>query len=103
MKLTFETLEVSDHNKETISQIITLQNKYLQVAIIERDEPLKESEVPEIKMSSNKPQKSLSKQLRDRLYVLWDKTNKSDDFDVYYKKYIDLRLTAIQKEIDKHD
>ncbi len=103
MKLVFETLEVSDHNKEVISQIITLQNKYLQVAIIERDEPLKESEVPEIKMNSKKPQKSLSQQLRARLYIYWDKSSKKSQhasFETYYEAYMNIKLGKIQEMID---
>ena len=53
VKLIFLSQDV-DVDGDAISQIMRMQGKYLQVAIIERDEPLKESEVPDIKMSSNK-------------------------------------------------
>jgi len=102
VKLIFLSQDV-DVDGDAIHKIMKMQGKYLQVAIIERDEPLKESEVPAIKMSSKKPQKSLSKQLRDRLYILWDKMPQKRPvvpFEAYYDGYMKMRLDKIQEMID---
>jgi len=103
VRLSFGTQEAVGANKELIAEIISLQGKYLQVAIIERDEPLKEEEIPDIKISTHKAKKSLSKQLRDRLYVLWDKSPKKAgmvSYDTFYERYMMMRLDKIQEQID---
>jgi len=104
IKLIFETQEVNEFTKDIISEIITLQGKFLQVAIIDREQPIEANEIPQIPLNSSvTAPKSGSKQVRDRLYILWSKTGKTGIFEDYYKKYINFQLDKIQKEIDKND
>lgn len=104
VKLVFETLEAGII-KDQLTELLTLQGKYLQIAIIEQEQEIEEKQIPvlpEPTIALPKP-KSNSQMIRDHLYILWEKKKPGMSFDSYYDKYAKYQRDSLQKEIDKYD
>ena len=104
MKLVFETQEPIAYEGDTLEQLLKMQGDFVQVAIIKQEQPIQESEIPKIEVSMPKKEiKSNSQHLRSILYVLWEKAKPDVTFDIYYDKYMKLRIAAVKKEVDKYE
>ena len=97
VKLSFTTQELSS---EDISKIHSLHGEYSKI-LISNENVIKEVEeaIGSFEIKSDKKVKSMSKQLREILYVLWTKEGGGTS-EEHYDQYMEKFITHIKKKID---
>jgi len=94
-KLTIECQELA---KEEMADVFGLNNKSGWLVFSKNE--LQKSDIPEDNAPEFKNDKSPSQRLRSVLFVYWkEATDKSIDFDTFYKMWIEKRIEAIKDKL----
>lgn len=76
-----------------------LQPELLEVVI----KPFDYQSAPMINVKQDKEFKTHSRRLRDVLYVLYTKEDREEDFETYYRRFMDKFIEIIKGKLEEYD
>lgn len=91
--VSFGTPELSPEEK---AEFMRLQG----VNLIAEFLPLDEKDAPKYIIDKEIEQKTPGNRLRNTLYVLWQQEGGKEEFDDFYKKYMEKFINAIKERLD---
>lgn len=95
IKLGTQELDAQD-----TAQIFEFGNQQIYTVFAETGVKFEDLEIPEV-VPEFSTDKSPSQRLRNIIYVYWDtKTDKSKDFDTFYKVYVEKIIENIKDKLD---
>jgi hypothetical protein len=99
LKITLETQDITTFSAEELAEIFKLNDKYVWTAI--KEAPIKPDELdikePPLEFKNDK---SPSQRLRNALWVYWNESKPTNDFDSYYKQQMEKIINLVKDKLN---
>lgn len=97
--VTFETQDKGTLTMEQKAQLLDLLDEYGWMGFSREDKKIDDLEIPDVKPEF-KGDKSPSQRLRAVFYLNWEKGQKSEDFDSYYRRQVEKIIDKLKENLD---
>ena len=98
-KITLETQDKGTLTSEQKSQLMDMLGEYLWVGISRAEQKIDDLDIPDIKPDF-RGEKSPSARLRAVLFILWEKSTKTEEFETFYRRQIEKLIDRVKEKLE---